>query len=917
MKTIFQLKKILIISQLFLVGNVCLGQEKSILFNEITHHIENGNFKNNIIDLFSEKKQVLKNRDKYLTLNIDSQKIESIIEQSETFISLKIPISETENKLLYLKKRALLQDNFKLIVETNNGAIDRLMPKYAAYTGIVVDEKENSIAAITFVNNTMRGIISIGNKEYTIAPKNDDDGEIEYLIYEKSDVELPLNNFTCGTRDEDISSHEIQYRNASQSTIPKCVTLHFEINKKLKDETGGINQNIIVFLNTFNIVQTKFANDNITVRTSFLKIWETDDPYYQSFYGVPGEPGSFQDLGYDSFVQNCGQINGNIGILLSNYFSNIGGLGGGIPCANQGFCTVRLFESKTIMHEIGHVLGSRHTHWCGWPGGAIDNCYATEGGCNPGPPPVNGGTIMSYCFSQNILDNGFGLLPLGVIQNSINNSSCISSCDSSITCLDNIVNLQSISNTTVNSFTINWSSIYPVKVYFKESNSTNYTLLSTINNPVNSYEIFFTPSTNCTIQKFEIKLVAVCPNGDSKPSVIVYSPQRHLEPYLGTNNYAVYLCNIPEPTFAYLPIVGNNLKFYANENDLTPLPTSTILPLNTYITYYVSQTIDGCESSKAKALYIIVNTNVTPPTAENTQTFYCTNPSVADLQVDNLQNTVWWDSITGGNAYFGAEPIINNQYYYAENQNYSPTFCASNRLPVLALKSTATPTAYSIPFTETFNKSICALGYGIGSAASSGDIVDNVLKIPNFNFNVNDDFVTTKKINLTAGTTYYISFKVRKIITNQNATIISEIFSSSNYFELGTFSTVSDAYSTVNYTVTPTVSGQFYIRLKVYAAQSDGVYIDDLNVSTTLGFNEIEKENFIIYPNPTKNLIKIQSKTNTINSIEIYDIQGRIIKKEIVNDTNYTINVEEVSNGTYLLKIYSEKQNKTFKIIKN
>ena len=190
-------------------------------------------------------------------------------------------------------------------------------------------------------------------------------------------------------------------------------------------------------------------------------------------------------------------------------------------------------------------------------------------------------------------------------------------------------------------------------------------------------------------------------------------------------------------------MVGQNLKYYSNSIGGVPISNSIILPLNAYFSYYVSQTVNSCESERILATFILTNQNVSTPVTEAIQTFYCGNPSVADLQVDNLQNTVWWDSPTGGNSYFGGEPIVNNQYYYAQNNSYSPN-CSSNRIQVQAIKTTAAPPAYNVPFTETFNKSICALGYSTGSAANSGDIVDNVLKVPNFNTDVNDDFVITK-----------------------------------------------------------------------------------------------------------------------------------------------------------------------------
>jgi hypothetical protein len=84
-----------------------------------------------------------------------------------------------------------------------------------------------------------------------------------------------------------------------------------------------------------------------------------------------------------------------------------------------------------ITHEMGHLMGSNHTHACVWNGNntAIDGCAAVEGDCaRPGNPPT-GGTIMSYCHLQGVginFNKGFGPQPTAVILNKIANAgSCL------------------------------------------------------------------------------------------------------------------------------------------------------------------------------------------------------------------------------------------------------------------------------------------------------------------------------------------------------------------------------------------------------------------------------------------------------------------------------------------------------------
>src|SRR5690606_21482823 len=85
-------------------------------------------------------------------------------------------------------------------------------------------------------------------------------------------------------------------------------------------------------------------------------------------------------------------------------------------------------------HEMGHNLGSPHTHACAWNGNntAIDGCGPTagysEGSCPMAPLPTNGGTIMSYCHLVSGVginfNNGFGPQPGDLIRDKYNTATC-------------------------------------------------------------------------------------------------------------------------------------------------------------------------------------------------------------------------------------------------------------------------------------------------------------------------------------------------------------------------------------------------------------------------------------------------------------------------------------------------------------
>lgn len=78
--------------------------------------------------------------------------------------------------------------------------------------------------------------------------------------------------------------------------------------------------------------------------------------------------------------------------------------------------------------------------------------------------------------------------------------------------------------------------------------------------------------------------------------------------------------------------------------------------------------------------------------------------------------------------------------------------------------------------------------------------------------------------------------------------------------------------------------------------------------------DETIKNSITFYPNPFTTVLTIDSKIFTINKIEIYSIAGRKIK--VVHSSFESINTRKLSQGLYILKIYTLKGSALLKLIK-
>ena len=71
----------------------------------------------------------------------------------------------------------------------------------------------------------------------------------------------------------------------------------------------------------------------------------------------------------------------------------------------------------------------------------------------------------------------------------------------------------------------------------------------------------------------------------------------------------------------------------------------------------------------------------------------------------------------------------------------------------------------------------------------------------------------------------------------------------------------------------------------------------------TANVNDFSLVDVKVYPNPATNFIKVSAENVAIKNIELYTILG----KKIMTSTKDDLNIENLVNGVYVLKIQSKE----------
>lgn len=169
----------------------------------------------------------------------------------------------------------------------------------------------------------------------------------------------------------------------------------------------------------------------------------------------------------------------------------------------------------------------------------------------------------------------------------------------------------------------------------------------------------------------------------------------------------------------------------------------------------------------------------------------------------------------------------------------------------------------------------------------------NSLPIELISFDANDNGNGKVKLNWsTASERNNEYFQIETSIDGLAFNVLERIEGALNSDVVKTYSYVDDAPS----------YGNNYYRLKQVDTNGDFEYSDVISIKITSGFDNLVS----IFPNPVSQElnVKINTPLNKEAHFYIINMVGQIVfESDVITETNYSINLENLTSGTYFIKL--------------
>ena len=457
---------------------------------------------------------------------VEKQALRQVYFEPLQTMTLQIPREFNDNFELELARTDILSDDFR--VSTDKQA-NVPMDRGVHYWGIVKGHP-NSLAAVSIFEDGMMLMISDETGDFQMGKM--EDGSENYILYRVADLkaENPIKCFT----EEQIESETQELEVSERYVGCKVVKTYFECDYQLFLDRGSNTTNVVNYVTgLFNQVAILYTNEDVDMDISEIFVWTSTDPYV-SYTSTSTLLPAFRttrgtnfngDLAHFLTTRSVGGGIAYLDVLCNKPYSHA------VSMIYNSYSNVPTYSWSVMVvaHEAGHNIGSWHTHSCNWPGGAIDNCYTPEGSCSTGPPPTNGGTVMSYCHLTSYginFNNGFGPLPGQKLRDKVIAASCLSQNGEVPAGL-------ATSNITQSSATVSWGAVSGASDYtvqYKISTSSTWTNAGTttstsmnLTNLSAGITYNWQVKTNCSAYSASATFTTLAGSGCSVPTGLVTS----------------------------------------------------------------------------------------------------------------------------------------------------------------------------------------------------------------------------------------------------------------------------------------------------------------------------------------------------------------------------------------------------------
>ena len=346
-----------------------------------------------------------------------------INKKSPRHLEINFPFFDNQELKLVLESFEVFGEQIQVIRQTESGqVVSGYRPNINTYR-----INHSSIEGVfVFSKRDVKGTFIINGETYQLQKFNSGE-EIYFLLNIKNSV-IDF-DFHCA-HDQIENFHQDENSHFRLDSVSGCVEVAVEIDFYTFQTFSNYTEAVDWTLEIISVVSELFINEiAVGLKSNTIQVWEVEDPYANFVEDPQAMLVSIRENWYNNV--DLSSVERDLVHLFSKRTNTgTGGIaflnGLGSEWNGYGFSSNLSDNSDYVAlpvpyffwnlycfaHEIGHNFGAKHTQWCGWEGGPIDNCTnleeMTSNECvdyidNPSPQV---GTIMSYCHTWSFESGG-------------------------------------------------------------------------------------------------------------------------------------------------------------------------------------------------------------------------------------------------------------------------------------------------------------------------------------------------------------------------------------------------------------------------------------------------------------------------------------------------------------------------------